>query len=110
MARVMAAIDGGMTIEVMIAIIEETAGAPAPSWRYCETIITRCAAEGVQTMVQWDARRRARGSSSRTNGGKGERPGLVQRDYSQQHHYDAGQLDRLFVNWDKVQLDGGQDA
>lgn len=43
----------GMSSEVIILAITQTAGAPFPAWRYTEAIIVNCFAWGILTPEKW---------------------------------------------------------
>ncbi len=57
------AIRGGMTGECLMAIMDETMSAPRPSWAYCRAIMARCAADGIETLEDWNRDRQQRSQS-----------------------------------------------
>lgn len=52
-------ISEGLDPDIIVAAIQETAGAPFPAWRYTEAIIASCFANNVLSLAKWfDAQER----------------------------------------------------
>lgn len=48
--------DGGMSIRVMMAVMDETMMAPRPTWHYYAAIMRRLESQGVKMWYQWEQR------------------------------------------------------
>lgn len=80
-----------LSVDVVMAALDDTWLAPHPSWRYLMAICRRLQAAGIRTREQWDADAAAF-ASRRSAAGAGARPRARQ---CSERQYAPGELDAL---------------
>ena len=88
----------GMSPAVIMLALDETAGAPRPSWAYCRAILAGCLRDGAKTAEDYRARNDRWAGRRRTRQEATINPAL---DYSQRT-YTKEEQERLFVNFDEL--------
>lgn len=88
----MGMIDAGMLPATIMLALDETAGAPRPSWAYCRAILAGCLRDGALT---------PEGYKARNDRWRGRRKAAATpaTDYSQRQYSD-GEMQSLF-SWPK---------
>ena len=94
--RIAAALAAGIEAALIADLIDQTAGAPRPSWAYCAAIMDRIEREGIKSQADYQAAQERRRAATRPAAGTtGRDSGQDARNY-EQRPYDNRKMVYLF--------------
>ena len=100
----LSALETGVTPEVIMLAMDDTARAEKPTWAYCLAILKRCMREGVHTADAWHRQKeqRSAGRTRRGDGASKSAPQTGATGYSQREYNEADYAtDAIMQLWNK---------